>query len=106
LEALTELRAELVEHFRQEELGGYFHDVIKLAPRFKERADTLLQQHPTLQQRIDSVRLMAEQSSSSPSWWQSLDDELHKFYQVFDQHERDETALLQDAYTCDIGTDD
>jgi hypothetical protein len=106
LETLVRLRTQLVEHFRNEESGGYFPDVIKVAPRLQQRADALLQQHPALQEQIDGVRLIAEQSGPSEKWWRSIADEFSKFCREFDQHERDETALLQDAYNRDIGTDD
>jgi iron-sulfur cluster repair protein YtfE (RIC family) len=105
-ETLVQLRHELLDHFQQEELGGYFREVINIAPRLKGRADALRAQHLDLKARLDRLQSLAQQDEQTESWWQEMIAEFGGFLREFDEHERGETALLQEAYTRDIGTDD
>jgi hypothetical protein len=105
-ETLVELRRELLDHFQHEESGGYFREVVSIAPRLKGRADALLAQHLDLKARLDRLQSLAQQDEQNESWWQEIIAEFGGFFREFDEHERGETALLQEAYTRDIGTDD
>ena len=106
LECLRRLQEELREHFEHEEAGGYFHEVIEIAPRFKPRLDALLAQHPDLKHRLDQLQRTAEREPVDDDWWHAVTEEFALFYDELDQHERGETEMLQDAYTRDVGTDD
>jgi hypothetical protein len=106
LETFNRLRDELLEHFRHEELGGYFGDAVELAPRLKARADVLLQQHPDLANHLDRLRMLAERGRSTEIWWHAVTEEYASFYDAFDRHERSETELLQEVYTQDVRNED
>ena len=106
LEVFHSLRTELLDHFRHEEECGFFDAVVDIAPRLKTRADALLNQHPDLQLRLEKLRAVAQQGQPCDAWWRGIADEYASFYEAFDLHERGETALLQEAYTRDVGDKD
>ena len=103
---LSQLKSELLAHFDHEEMSGYFTDAIEVAPRLKSRADKLLEEHPQLAKTLDRLLGIAESGDPTDSWWKSMTEAFAQFHEEFDEHERGETELIQEAYNRDVGTDD
>jgi len=95
---LDELRDDLVTHFAHEEKGGYFDEVVTVAPRLKTRVDSLLSQHPQLMLTIDELRDSVEEGEIPEGAWPTLTKSFEQFVVDFVQHEEHENQLLQEAY--------
>jgi iron-sulfur cluster repair protein YtfE (RIC family) len=101
---LGSLKDELVEHFEIEEGGGYFHEVVAFAPRLNSRAEFLLNQHKEMLQQLVAVCKSAMESSGRD--WRRTVNHVNEFIDTLIEHEREENALILDAYDQDIGAQD
>lgn len=102
---IGELAGQVAEHFRHEEAGGYFVEVIQVAPRLAHRAETLQQQHARLSEQLGGLRRLAKEAEQKGQW-EELTTAMEQFCTTFQMHELAENQLLQQAYTDDIGVDD
>ena len=105
-EMIGELAGQVTEHFRQEEAGGYFTDVIQHAPRLASRVASLQKQHSLLADQLERLRQQAARTPPGGDAWQDLTGSFEQFCVTFNKHELAENQLLQQAYTDDIGVDD
>ena len=48
----------------------------------------------------------ARRVHGSPDWWEQLEECFNEFSQELSRHESAENAILQEAYTQDIGDQD
>jgi len=103
---LDELAEQVLDHFEHEEEGGYFAEVIGVAPRLCERANALLREHAEMARHLSEMRHCAAERSRRSRWWEELREEFEKFFERFSAHEAAENVLLQEAYWDDIGAED
>jgi hypothetical protein len=104
--ALVQTEAELEEHFMHEESGGFFAEILELAPELEERARGLLRQHQQMRKLFRSLRMTCRWAcgeSGARSGWLA---ELAEFHRVFDEHEHAENELMYLALQCDMGAGD
>lgn len=97
---LTEL---VTHHFECEEDGGYFSDAVERAPRLHTHALELCLRHEALSEQLNSL---ARSGVESPVWWQQIENDTERFIASLLDHEADEKAMLQQAYSEDLGTGD
>ena len=103
---IIELSSRIKQHFDHEEQGGFFEEVIDVAPRLSDRAEALLQQHLEFVDQLDLLQQHAESPAPSDSWWARLIQLFDEFLHRFLAHEQAENALLLQAYNEDIGAED
>ncbi len=103
-QTLDELIQALLEHFQEEEEGGYFAKAIEMAPRLSQRASQLLSEHPELAAQLIAVHGHAKRHNGSERWWLELNDMYKRFLHRFSDHEEKEDLLLRDA-TNDVSSD-
>ena len=103
---LAELSEDLFSHFAHEEEGGYFSEVISVAPRLKDEVDSLLEQHPRLRQHLEQMLRHTEGGTPSKQWWDEAQAQFEEFTARLVEHEKRENALLQEAFSRDVGTAD
>jgi len=104
---LEEFHAALKLHFAgEEEVEGFFEDVVTRAPQLASRADRLYHEHEDLLQRADELCRFAAAGSPSLTWWRELSCRCHEFSRDLMHHESEENQLLQAVYQDDIGTTD
>ena len=106
VKAIADLEARLVAHFQLEESSGQLSDVLRLAPRFHARAESLREQHDTLAREMRSICELAEISGRSREAWSELEWRLDAFSRRLRAHERAENEIASDAFLEDIGTID
>lgn len=107
LEQLVTQLSELCEvHFRHEEEGGYMREAVHQAPLLAPKAEALESEHEDLQEQIEKLRLLIRSGVESAAWWVRVQSDFNSFAKQISRHESEENALLQDAFSQDIGTKD
>ena len=104
--SVEDLTTQVERHFAHEEDEGFFLQVEKRAPWFKERTDLLRQQHlemsAALQQIFDSLQPAAAAELDAAD----VKERLFEFINQFREHEEEENRLLQEAFDRDVGSKD
>lgn len=103
---LTELRQRLNAHFLEEESGGYLASALTVAPRYARDAGRLLEQHRELLQRLDEFIERLQAVEPPFDCWGDAHQELNDFLVCLRDHEGAENAILQAAFSQDVGTAD
>jgi Hemerythrin HHE cation binding domain len=105
--ALTEFVGHVKSHFvHEEENDGFFEGVVDQAPRLKERADALLDEHAVMTSKLEKMQQHLTAGDESDVWWSILDEKFESFWELYCCHERSENELLQEAFHDDIGAED
>jgi cobalamin biosynthesis Mg chelatase CobN len=104
---LVKLHDELFRHFRFEENSGMVEDLSIAHPRFADRIDKVVSEHP---QMLKAVRTIMTDALSYSEGEKPEDPQLRRrILAVLDQlaeHERQETDLIQRAEYRDTGAAD
>jgi hemerythrin len=103
---LMELATKLSCHFAREEEGGYFDEIVELAPRLSFAAEALQREHGELLDSLDRLHKRLSTASSNLRQLDSIRQDFEKFLHKCDQHESRESALVQEAHLSDIGIGD
>ena len=110
LEVVRSLFARLAErvkeHFASEETGGYFDEIIEIAPRLSGEADRLQHEHAELLEVAEQLADNIRHAQNSPIWWKAIRFDFESFIRRCEEHEAAENRLVQDAYLQDIGAMD
>lgn len=96
---LMEIYNILPEHFALEERGGYFADVLSVAPQFARRAAELQNHHQTLIPRLELV--LGEIRSYGRAGGVDRTDlvtRIQDFVELLKHHEEGETQLVRAAF--------
>lgn len=103
---LEKLRSFFVSHFRKEEEGGLFEDVVERAPHLSRLAAKLTHEHIEILGRLDGLLTFARRGTGQPLCWRMLRLRLQDLTNQLHQHESEENGMLQMAYSDDLGTKD
>lgn len=97
----------LAQHFRFEEEGGFFSEVVLVAPRLVERAKALEGQHQAL---LDLLHSFCDKTCADgidkEQWWSHATEAFLRFKKEISRHEHDENMLVQEAFLADLGSKD
>lgn len=104
--SLAELSLELSRHFKREEDGGYFTDIIDIAPRLSHQATALESEHEKLLIRLQQLEDRLNVAASRAEQDQLIHHDLPAFINACRTHEHRETELVQEAWLTDIGIGD
>lgn len=102
-ELFDELADRVRRHFANEETGGYFHEIVELAPRLSSRADRLEREHAELLEIAEQLSRNIRHACETQIWWFAIRVDFERFIERCERHEAAENALVQDAYLQDIG---
>ncbi len=91
------LSNKLKSHFRFEEEGGYLQAVIEKRPGWSRRVDRLHDQHREILTELDDL---AHKSESEVA------EDLGRIIAMVEKHDTDESSLVQQVVTEDIGSGD
>ena len=103
---MEELAERLSAHFAHEEDGGYLQSVIEIAPRLSQRVKALKAEHVSLQLAAETLAQQIPLAQETPIWWQAIRFEFVELARRCLVHEHSENALVQEAYTDDLGARD
>jgi iron-sulfur cluster repair protein YtfE (RIC family) len=96
------LRAELAEHFSEEEQEGYLSGALSAAPRFSRWAIQLRKQHEEFLEELD--RLTRNLRSEEPESWKETRSDFERLADQIRRHEGAENAIVQaSAFGDDVG---
>ena len=100
---LLELREHLRAHFEQEEHGGFMEESIARIPRLAVAAAGIVRQHPTLLGELDALVERLAQGDVSAATWARAGGDFEEFAAALAEHERQETAVVQEGFNEDLG---
>lgn len=98
-----ELVSRVRTHFATEEYGGYFREIVELAPRLSSRADRLEREHGELLAIAEQLAKDIRHACESRIWRFAIRVDFERFLHRCQEHEAAENTLVQDAYLQDIG---
>ncbi len=96
----------LREHFAVEEEGGYFADVLKVAPRLSRRAARLEQNHREFSERLEALLALVQYAIDARDAWERVTTGVERFLRELRAHEDDENELVREAFMVDLGRGD
>ena len=100
---LTDLSKELPEHFEFEERGGYFMDVVRVAPQMSRELDRFKRDHFELTERSRAVLDLSYDALRHSRRWGEVEKEFGALSARLIIHEREENIILQEVFSQDIG---
>ncbi|MEM1303352.1 MAG: hemerythrin domain-containing protein [Planctomycetota bacterium] len=103
---LESLVAHLEAHFQNEEVDGFFDEVLDLAPQATPRVDALLAEHQRMLTVADDLCHRYHRVRRTPVSWRHLGDSFQRLRQMLLVHECDERHLLQEVFIQDEGSKD
>lgn len=103
---LWALTQELEQHFAHEEDGGFLAVVVEAAPQRSDEVQALLAQHEQFRQTLRELRRLCAGGHSPGFGWGLLAVKFAHFQRRFEEHERAEHELLQEALGRDHGAGD
>ncbi len=96
----------LRDHFAVEERGGYFSEVLQVAPRLNRRAERLQQNHLEFRQRLNRLLELTRDAVGAPDKWERVTVGVAEFLQQLSVHEDAENELVREAFMHDLGQGD
>jgi hypothetical protein len=96
-------RADLVEHFRLEEHGGYMDSVRQREPRLERTVKELADEHGQLLRALDALLAQARAPAGKAD---PLGENIRAWVASVRRHEAREIDLVQEAFNVDVSTDD
>lgn len=99
---LDELVDRLVEHFDHEEEGGYYSQVLDIAPWRAVTVNELKRQHSELLRMARRVADGVRAVGDSPLWLKVVRDEFTEFMRRCAEHEVRENRLVQEVYRLNV----
>ncbi len=100
---LEKTRADVTEHFRLEEKGGYMEAVRKHEPRLVPTIDKLAQEHRELAQALDSLCVQARAANAVDDVFREA---LRRWVARLHGHEQRENEVMQAVYNQDVAAED
>jgi len=105
-QTLEQVRAELAQHFKEEEQGGCIEEAVSLCPRLAGGANRIEVEHPQLLAELD--RLIAECKDGPEDFATriAVERDFDELCAQLHAHEAAENALLREAFGSDVNGDE
>lgn len=103
---MGELAALLEIHFAHEEEGGYFTELVEMAPELSARVEQLRQEHREMSATIRAMHSRLRHASSTPVWFEAICRDFSHFLNRCESHQHEENLLAQEGYLRDMGEGD
>lgn len=96
---LERARADILEHFRFEELNGYMDAVLHRQPNLARSVEDLREEHRQLTQELDQL---IERARTGRRLEEAFCEQVCSWLQSVRRHESSENILVQDAFNVDF----
>ena len=103
VELLDAMLDNLREQFRLEEEQDYLADVLQQYPNWHPEVEHLRQQHSLLHNQLRDIRRRVAAAGDRPTVRYQTRRQLRDWINTYNEHERRETQLIQDAFTLETG---
>ncbi len=103
LALLVDLEHELPIHFEVEEQGGYFADVLRVAPEMSRHLDRLKEDHVDFMERSGQLLEYAREAAEGTRRWGEVEQLFAKLASRLSTHERNENDIIQQLFMLDSG---
>lgn len=103
---MGELVPLLEDHFAHEEEGGYFAELIEIAPELSERVEQLRLEHGEMLATVRAINSRLQFADSTPNWFSAIRSDFTDFLQRCEAHQHEENAMAQEGYLRDTGAGD
>ena len=103
LARLGATRTHITEHFRFEEKNGYMHSVRSREPRLERTIQQMGDEHGELAHTMDAI---VEEAGATTKLDETFWEKVRSWIERIRDHETRETALFQEAFNLDIGSED
>ena len=100
-ELLADFEVALSEHFAIEEQGGYFAEVLAVAPRLSGRVARLGGNHPAFRRRLTRLRQHIPDPTIA---WPDVEARVAALLKALADHESAENDLVHEAFMQDLGS--
>jgi hypothetical protein len=100
---LFALRAHVLDHFRQEEQGGYMAPVLAAQPQQERVVRRLLAEHHRLAIALEELVREAAEAAAIDDGFRAR---VCAWAEDLRRHEADENVLVEDAFNRDVGSED
>ena len=100
---LTDLNAELPQHFDFEEKTGYFVDIENRAPHRSRELETLRHEHEDFAERTRLLLDRFHDAVHESIHWAEVEDRFTSLSNRLRSHEERENRLIQEVMTMDFG---
>lgn len=91
------LLEKLLEHFSREKNCGYFVEAAKTVPQFQRKVNHLFRQHYLMILKVVELQRFIE-PGKPPKAWARMGDIFSEFNTAFDEHEAEESELLDRVF--------
>lgn len=103
LAVVDKMLENLDDQFALEEDGGYLDDVLEQYPTWHPQVRQLQQEHRMLHEHLKEARDRLQRESRQGIVSREIFRQLTDWMNAYQNHDRRETALLQDAFTLEVG---
>lgn len=103
---VSELAEACREHMEFEERGGYMAPVVERVPDRLPEAQALQHQHAELQTELREITQALESEPAASTFEDELNPRLRRWLRALRTHEHHENALVQRAFSSDLGVGD
>ncbi len=100
-ELFADFEGVLIEHFAIEEQGGYFAEVLAVAPRLSGRVSRLKRNHPAFRRRLTRLRKHIPDPTIA---WPEVEARVAALLKALADHESAENDLVHEAFMQDLGS--
>jgi hypothetical protein len=100
---LFALRAHVLDHFRQEEQGGYMAPVLERSPQQERTVQRLLGDHRRLARALDAL---IEEAATAAVIDDGFRERVWAWADDLRRHEADENVMVEEAFNRDVGSKD
>jgi hypothetical protein len=101
-QSLNKLRADLAQHFRQEEVGGCLDEAVAHQPRFSHEVAGLIGQHSDLLGQLDRLIQGLSSFSHEDVSWSDRDVEFRHFADTLRAHEAAENRIMEECFGIEV----
>ncbi len=100
-ELFADFEGVLSDHFALEEQGGYFAEVVAVAPRLSGRVARLRRNHPAFRLRLTRMRKHIPDPTIA---WPEVEAQVAALLKALADHESAENDLVREAFMQDLGS--
>jgi hypothetical protein len=102
IEDLEILRAELADHFEEEESGGCLEEAVSRQPSLSHEAIRLEHEHPVMLEQVDLLIVKLKEVSGPIQSADEAKEDFRRFAEQLHAHEAAENRILEESFGIEV----